>query len=596
MSKIKVLDEVLINKIAAGEVIERPASVVKELIENSIDAKAKKIFISVKEGGKSFIRVTDDGVGMDKDDVTLSILRHATSKIADIDDLFNIHSLGFRGEALASIASISNTNIKTNNGESEGVSLEIKGGEIISNESIAIPRGTTVIVKNLFYNVPVRKKHLKKMETELRTIVDIVMRYALIHYDIYFELLHNDKIILNSPGTTSIRNNIANLYGSGVAKNVLPVNYSNDDITIKGEISKPGFQRNDKKYQSLFINGRYIKNKIINDAVYTGFHTFLNINKHPIYFLDIKLSPKKIDVNVHPTKSQIRIEKENEVYDAVVKAIRETISGGHETDRVSKIKFSEMDLKLDSYQLKKDKQTSFEEIVDFVDDSAVEDETDKKEKGDGTGEFIEMNSVEKSENKKSSLKHDFRILGQIIKTYVIVSIKGGMIIVDQHAAQERVKYEKYLRQYKDQEVVTQKLLEPLMIELSIEEGILFEGNKEIIANLGFGIEEFGKHTYLLRKVPTIFNRIQSRDIFLTIIDELRSGKTKKLDEIKEERIIRMACRSSIKANEHLEYHELVKVIEELFSSDQPLTCPHGRPTMLKFTVDDFEKMFRRKGL
>jgi DNA mismatch repair protein MutL len=595
MSNIKVLDEVLINKIAAGEVIERPASVVKELIENSIDAKANKIFISIKEGGKSMIRVTDDGVGMDKVDAALCVTRHATSKINDVDDLFNINSLGFRGEALASIASISNTNIKTNNGESEGVSIKIKGGEIVSNEPIAIPRGTTVIVKNLFYNVPVRKKHLKTMETELRKVVDFVMRYALIHYDIYFELLHNDKIILNSPQTTSIKNNIANLYGTNVAKNVIHVNYSNDDISINGEISKPGFQRNDKKYQSLFINGRYIKNKLINDAVYEGFHTFLNINKHPIYFLDIKLNPKKIDVNVHPQKSQIRIEKENDVYDAVVEAVRETISGGEETDRVSNIKFSEVDIKPNSFKIKKDKQTNFEEIVDFVDDSI---DKDKENETDGTGEFVEINSTEKSENKdqKSESKHDFRILGQIIKTYVIVSIKDGMIIVDQHAAQERVKYEKYLHQYKDKEVVTQKLLEPLMIELSIEEGILFEDNKKIIANLGFEIEEFGKFTYLLRSVPSIFNRLQSRDIFLSIIDELRSGKTKKLDEIKEERIIRMACRSSIKANEHLEYHELVKVIDELFSADQPLTCPHGRPTMLKFTLDDFEKMFRRKGL
>ncbi len=568
MPKIRVLDEGLINKIAAGEVIERPASVVKELIENSIDAHAKRILIDVKEGGTSFMMVSDDGTGMEREDVLLAIQRHATSKIKSSDDLQKIMSLGFRGEALASIAAVSRLSLKSNAGSAEGTEIEVSAGRITSKKNVVMPRGTRVTVKDLFFNVPARKKHLKSIQTEFRMIADVVTRYALINPGIYFELLHNSKTIINSPDTTDTVNNIAGIYGRNTAKNLLAVNHSTGDIEVMGSISRPGFQRSDRSQQSIYINGRYVRNKLISDAVYEGYHTMLNINKHPVYILDIRVRPQMVDVNVHPQKSRVRLDKEDDIHTAVLGAVKKTLAAAAKTPEAESIhiKKKELDLRLDNgnFRLRQDRQV-----------------------------FLEKKDTDK---KKTKSIPEFRILGQILKTYAIVATDDGMLVVDQHAAQERVNYERFMKQYMEQGVKEQELLEPIIIETSPAERIIIGQNREFLHKLGFGVEEFGKDSFLLRKVPVIFERLQNRDIFLGIVDELRKEKTTKLDKAKEERIIRKACRASIKANQALETTELADVISDLFRAEHPYTCPHGRPTMIRFSADELEKLFRRKGL
>jgi len=542
---IRVLDDSTINKIAAGEVVARPASVVKELIENSIDAGSSRIFIEIREGGKSFIRVTDDGSGMNSADAEMCIERHATSKIADAQDLTKIMTLGFRGEALASIAAVSKTTIKTSNGK--GTQISIEGGAITAQKSIVIPRGTTVVVNDLFYNVPARKKHLKKIETELRNITDIVTQYALININIHFELVHDKNIIIKSPITKDLLNNIATIYGSDFAKNMISI----DNEQISGLISVPGFQKPTKNYQAIYVNGRYVKSSTVADAVYESYHTYLNIGKHPAYILNILVDPELVDVNVHPQKSRIRFVNDDFVKQVVKDAITQILHSAKPV--VSEV--HQEDMKLESFN--------------FV-------------------------NIEQKPISKTKPKQNFRILGQILSTYVIVATTDGMLIVDQHAAHERVNYEKYMDQYKEQDVSAQTLLEPIVMEVSPSEYVLMKQHTVLINRLGFNLESFGKGSFILRSIPLIFDRLQGRDILLSILDELKSGKSIKLDSVKEERIIRRACRESIKANDRLEIPELIDLMNDLFAAKQPKTCPHGRPTMLNFTADEFEKMFRRK--
>jgi len=573
MPKIKLLDDSLINKIAAGEVIESPASVVKELMENSIDAKAKKIFIEIREGGKSFIRVTDDGCGMDKKDTILSIERHATSKIKEDEDLFNIKTLGFRGEALASIAGICAMQLKTNTGDPEGIELDIFGGKIISQKPRVMPRGTTIIVEELFKNVPVRKKHMKTIETETRKIVELLTSQAIINREIFFELVHNNKKVLSFPPAEKLIDRIAEIFGTTTAKNMLHIDFCEGDMKIKGLISKPGFQKNNKSMQYIYVNKRHIKSAIISEAIIDGYHTFLNIGKQPIYFLNLSINPHNIDVNVHPRKTRIRIEREQNVQGFIKTAIRDVLI--NIKDEPVRIHTTESDSDFSAFGITKTKQKTLPNA--------------------SAGTNVQTKDIKTKIESQTNKKH-FRVLGQVLKTYIIIETSEGMYIIDQHAAMERVNYEKYLEEYKTKGVSTQKLLEPIIIEVSPTESLLVKHNLESLKNFGFELEEFGKNTFTLRTIPVIFERVQGRDVFLSVLDELKVGASKKLELVKEERIIRKACRISIKAGDILEEAELNNVITDLFNAKQPHTCPHGRPTMIKFTLDDFEKMFRRKNL
>jgi DNA mismatch repair protein MutL len=549
MGQIKVLSDDLINKIAAGEVIERPHSVVKELVENAIDAGAKRILVSAVDGGTKSIKVADDGCGMVPEDARLCIARHATSKISVMDDLADIKTLGFRGEALSSIASVSRLRLRTSTG---GEGIEISAGE---EKPYVMPRGTTVIVQDIFHNVPARRKQLKIAGSEYSKIVELMTRFALAYPNVFFELEHDGKSTLSCP-PADLLPRICSLYGAGMAEKLAFVESSIDGISVRGYVSRPGFQRPDKSQQMLFVNGRIVRNKLITDAVYAGYKTFLNVGKHPAFFLHVSLDPTLLDVNVHPQKATVRLHDEDRIFMAVSLAVRDVLPGFESPEpTVSKV----VQPTLEKYEFSGSKQRPLVET-------------------------------------KHEEKQQFRILGQVLRTYAIVAMDDGLVIVDQHAAAERVAYEKYLEQFRHYDVQRQELLGSLTIELSPSESVIIGHQKELIERLGFSVEEFGRHVYRLSTIPAIFNRLQGRDVFLTIVDELKSSRPTKLDSVAEELIIRKACKGSIKGNEHLEHNELVTLLTDLFKAKQPYTCPHGRPTMIRYDAAQLERLFRRTGL
>jgi DNA mismatch repair protein MutL len=455
------LDKELINKIAAGEVIERPASVVKELIENSIDAGAKNIVIEAREGGKSYLRIRDDGSGMNEADVKISIKKHTTSKIKSAEDLFKITSLGFRGEALSSIAAISNMEIQTKTEDAlEGIKLEIEAGKILDQKSIGCAKGTTIIVKDLFFNTPARKKHLKDMSVEFRHISEIVTRYALSNPEIGFRLSHNNKWIFQSPPTDDKRGNIIHIFGKDFGKEMIRLNEKTDNVEISGFIAKPSLTRADKSSIYTFVNGRYVKNKMLSDAVYDAYHTLLGTQRYPVAILDFTIDEEKIDVNVHPTKIEIRIEKEAHVYQDILDSIKKKLES---TELIPKV-----DVK--------------EKQVQFAEPEQKKKETEYKNK-----------PVDKQVSKQEEIKIDdfkletpaYNILGKIHKTFILIETKQGLRIVDQHAAHERILYEQLMKEFGKQGVKKQQLLQPIKVELKPDELQLIEQNKDILDFYGF---------------------------------------------------------------------------------------------------------------
>ncbi len=573
MANIKVLDQALINKIAAGEVIERPASVVKELIENAIDAGADIISIDVKEGGKSFIKVTDNGSGMDEKNAELAIERHATSKIKDTDDLFAINTLGFRGEALASIAAVSRLKLITKTKQAiEGTKIEIEGSKIISKQKTGCPDGTSIEVHDLFFNTPVRKNYLRPMPTEFSAILDVVTRYALINYNLSLKLTHNDKVILQSPKSEAMLDNIVNIYGKEIAKEMVFVGSESGDIKINGYISKPSLTRSDKTHQSIYINKRYIYDKTITNAIYDAYHTLLFTQRHPIAILNLDIDPKKIDVNVHPTKREIRLEKTDQVYEAVFNAIRITLQENKLIPELTEKDLPQTTLapakKEKKYSLDPDKQSLLN--VEVADIPIKEKELDEK-------------------------APDINILGQVHNCYIVAEDNEGFVIIDQHAAHERVMYERFMKEYKNKGIATQELLSPAHIELQPTDAAILEENLNFFETFGLKIEKFGNNSFLLRTIPIIIKQQQDKQIILDLIDELRKNKkTTSIDETKERIITYMACRGAVKQGDKLELPQMTKILKQLYNCTLPFTCPHGRPTMMKFSVPELEKKFKRK--
>lgn len=564
MGVIKELDQDLINKIAAGEVIERPASVVKELVENAIDAQATAITITVVDGGKSLIKVTDNGCGISSHQAELALKRHTTSKIETLNDLFNIQSLGFRGEALASIASVSSMELVTKTAEEDtGTYLEIVSGEITQKKSVAALKGTTISVHNLFFNVPVRKQHQKTTATEFRYILGLATQYALIHPEISITLIHNDKEILDAPLAQNMLTRVASVYGRELCRDLLPVDFSFFDIHVSGFISIPGKARNDKNFQSIFVNKRFVHNYLIQKAVYDGYGSLLFHGKHPVFVLNVTIDSKKIDVNVHPTKAEIRIEKESEVYISVKNAVIKTLKEHNLVPEMFSNKQDfprDVNAKLVIDAFPQEEQLYLDEDVDLQ---------RKKEVG-------------------------IRILGRIYQTFIIAEDDKGMLLIDQHASHERVMYEKFLEQYHNQSIKVQQLLQPIMLEVSALEADVVIHNLSVLEKAGIGIEAFGKNTFLVRSLPSIFARQQDKNIVLAIIGELGSGELKSISTITEERIAMAACRSAVKAHDVLEMPELYALLQELFSCKNPYSCPHGRPSMIHYSLYDLEKKFKRR--
>lgn len=610
---IRILDNSLINKIAAGEVIERPSSVVKELLENSLDAKATEIKIEIEEAGLKKIKVTDNGSGMTKEDLTLSYKRHATSKIQNTEDLFNITSLGFRGEALASIAEVSNTKIQTKTADSNiGSQLQVEAGNVINETECAIPTGTIVEVTDLLFNLPARKKYLKSNETEFNSILKTVTKYALIRQDVSIKLIKDSKIIINSQKTSDLLNNITYIYGAEITKNLLEVNHEESGIKILGYISRPNLTRSDKSDQSLFINKRYTKNSVISDAIYNAYKTLLFIHRHPIFILDMEISPTEIDVNVHPSKEIVKLKNEELIsqiiYRAISKAFQETslipTASTEKESRGSPIK--DYQFKLD-YQtnLKIRESTSNQPTPQIPQQNQATNETQEILKIKTINNIQEPHTIYKlpQEETQTTVKEEtqtyhpnfgpFRILGQINKSFIVAETPEGLSIIDQHAAEERVNYENFLKQKSKNAIKTQNLLKPQIIELSPTQRIVAINNKELLNNLGFDIEDFANNTIKLSSIPEVFGKMKT-NLIIDIINEIEKNNSTTIQTQIEERIIKFACRASIKAGDELTIYEMNNLLKRLAQCQNPYSCPHGRPTVINFTISDLEKKFKRK--
>lgn len=555
----------MVNKIAAGEVIERPASIVKELIENSIDAKSKKIFVEIIEGGKSLIKITDDGIGMNKDDVKKSYLRHSTSKIKQEDDLFNINTLGFRGEALASIAAVSNlTIISKEKNELVGSKLLVKGGNQIVFEDFGSPSGTIIQIKELFYNTPARKKYLKSMEVELRHIIEIVTKYSLIYPDIHFQLIHGTKILVDNPSSDQL-SNISFVYGHEFAKQMIPINFESNGFKLTGFISKPSLTKSTKDSQSIYVNNRYIKsNKTISDAINKAYHTLIMVNRYPAVVLNIDTDVSKTDVNVHPQKSQIRIANESKLYEAVYNGVIKTLN---EFDLVPE-QVIDVTQKLTDFT-----QSNFEQ---------------KYQLEDSEQELL----VKESDTTQSGKLPIVKILGILNKTYILAEILGGMMLIDQHAAAERILYEKFMDELKKSDVKVQKLLNPEIIELNPVKYDLTIKSKDVLMKLGYNIEDFGLNTVIVRTIPILMGRKFDKTFFLDYLDLIQKGKLD-VELLFHEKIASKACRSAIKAGDDITLPQIKIYIQELMQMNKPFNCPHGRPVMIKFSYYEIEKMFKR---
>lgn len=701
MSAINLLDTDTINKIAAGEVVERPSSVVKELVENAIDAKASAITIEIKEGGTGMIRITDNGTGIEKEDIPTAFLRHSTSKIKSVEDLLSVSSLGFRGEALSSIAAVGQIELVTKTRSALlGVRYLIDGGVEKSCEDIGCPAGTTFIVRNLFYNTPARRKFLKTNMTEAGYISDLVQRLALSHPEISFKFTNNNQTKLHTMGNHQLKDIIYNIFGRDITANILPVSAFNEYIKISGFIGKPVINRGNRSYENYFINGRYIKSNIITKAIEEAYKTFIMVHKYPFTALHLNVDPKLIDVNVHPTKMEIRFNNNEEVYRLVYHAVRSALEGrelipdvGFDSEKelqkkkalehsqeakasknqqhipepfeekrleayksaetaqpVTNIKeqkpFYSQDIKakeqkslyrqdikvkerqpLYSQDIKVKEQQQPDDMPDHINkEHQSADRFDIKTKDDPSADISDTKrkydpSVDISDTKKKddsatpALDHavnkpkqlelfDDRLLtkearirhkliGQVFDTYWIVEYDGKMFIIDQHAAHEKVLYEKLVINYKSRKPASQYLSPPVILSLSLREENIIHTYMDYFKNFGFEIEPFGGNEYAVRAVPMEMYGFYEKDLLIMMIDSLSTDNYTEKEDMIIDRLATSACKAAVKGNHKMSFKEADALIEQLLQAQNPYTCPHGRPTIISMSQYDLERKFKR---
>lgn len=586
MGKIKVMSENLANKIAAGEVIEKCASIVKELVENSIDADSSKIVINLKDGGLNGVSVKDNGKGMDKEDAKLAFSRHATSKLYRDDDLFFINTLGFRGEALPSIASVSEITLKTTQND-EGFLIHIKGGEVLEESSCEATPGTSINVENIFYNTPARLKYLKSETTELSNCTNYIERLALSMPKISFELYNNDKNIIRTSGSGSLAKVIHELYGSTISTRLIPFKVSSDDFDIDGFICKPEILKSSRSHMITFVNNRCVKNIDINRAINDGYFLHKPDNKYPVVFLNIYTDPTLVDVNIHPTKQDIKISKLYDLCNLITENIKKRLEVN---DLVPEINL--------------DVHRENEELVinsDFINTKnsfdLVDTNTDENQDLDQiTFDFASTNGVEeKATEKNEKLKKLYlEPIGSIHGTFIVAQNDEGMYLIDQHAAHERVNYEMVLKALKEKEISRMSMLFPISIELSPSEYISLKDNIEIINDLGFIVEDFGINTIIFKETPIWLGEGHEEEVIRKIVD-LIVGEKKIVDRVRfNENLVRtIACKMSIKGNTPMSLEAMNSLLEQLFETDNPYNCAHGRPTIIKFSSYDLDKMFKR---
>jgi DNA mismatch repair protein MutL len=623
VAKIFQLDDSLSNKIAAGEVVERPASVVKELLENSIDANGNVIEIHIEEAGLNSIRIIDNGDGIEEDDVKTAFRRHATSKIKDENDLFRIRTLGFRGEALPSIASVSHFTLRTSTGDGPGTSIELQGGVIKKFEKSSSRKGTDITVSHIFYNTPARLKYLKTIHTELGNISDVVNRIALAHPEVSIKLLHNGKSLLHTNGNGDVLQVLAAIYGVGIAKKMVPIEVSTLDFRVEGFVSLPEITRASRNYISTMINGRFIKNYALAKAIGEGYHTLLPIGRHPIVLLNIEMDPVLVDVNVHPSKMEVRISKESELNSLVTEGIKsvfqqkELIPSGITIPRASKAKTEQtyMELDHDSIQKKGDQSTSAWTASDMgvpkpveqnlYDPLEIVNENDnitsnekKKSYEINVTKKKESENVSQFEEDQGELSETPRVpplypVGQMHGTYIFAQNDRGLYIIDQHAAQERIKYEFFKNKVGQVAKELQELLVPLTLEYSTDEYIKIIENRAALEDVGVFLEEFGHNSFIVRSHPQWFPQGEEKETIEDMIQQVLKMNRVDIRKLREEAAIMMSCKGSIKANHHLRNDEILALLDELRRTSDPFTCPHGRPIIIHYSTYEMEKMFKR---
>lgn len=716
MGKIVLLDDSTINKIAAGEVIERPASVVKEVMENSIDAGATAITVEIRNGGISYIRVTDNGKGIMKDDLEIAFERHATSKLRNAEDLDEIKTMGFRGEALASIASIAKVSLMSKTADSDtGYEVVIEGGNILSKSEAGCPNGTSITIENLFYNTPVRYKFLKKDFTESGYIEDVVTRIALVHPEISIRLINTGKTIIQTSGNGDIKPVIYNIYGKEIADNLIDIEYTYEDVLVKGVIGKPVISRSNRSNQLFFVNNRYVKDKTLSGAAEQAFKGFVTIGKHGFLVLNLDMDPRKVDVNVHPAKLEVRFQEENKIFKAIYHAIREGLLKGDlvaDTSSIDKIDNEKTRYNTEKIEenpeIEKLNSTNFRDIVDLKN---IEDEQESEKKNEETfeevmaklqrmqniiktvkdenktdyteikSEYVKdvenkeikpnivpeekieeqkeniQNKIEnlkkeiqaefpKDESDKSDLKFMdmyektfgiavkkkeqnveddlniakefkpitaqdnvsvfeesskyitkpvYKFLGIAFNTYIIIEMGLDLYIIDQHAAHERIMYEKIKQNYYSNNTKdSQLMLLPDIITLTHKEMGIYKDNKDMFQRAGFMVEEFGENTVKLSGVPDILIDLETKELFLETLDEINTVARTAKQEIEEKFIATVACKAAVKAHMVLSKEEVTELLDKLLQLPNPFTCPHGRPTAIRMTKNDIEKKFSRR--
>lgn len=694
MGKIVLLDDSTINKIAAGEVIERPASVVKEIVENSIDAGANNITVEIRNGGISYIRVTDNGKGIMQDDMEIAFERHATSKIRSADDLEDVKSMGFRGEALASIAEIAKVELISKTTQSDnGYRVLIEGGKVLESSEYGCPNGTTITIENLFFNTPVRYKFLKKDFTESGYIEDVITRIALVHPEIAIRLVNTGKTIVQTSGNGDLKSVIYNIYGKDIAENLINIDYEYEGMRVSGVIGKPVISRSNRTNQLFFVNKRYVKDKTLSGAAEQGFKGFITIGKHGFLILNIDMDQHLVDVNVHPAKLEVRFQEDNKVFKAVYHAIKDGLSNvdlvanassidgidhpekNNEEkpgtfnflnntsfrdaikpiERTSEIKSqiaNSVDEKFEDVMSRINKIQNMINITNKVEpktetietkipeEKIIESKTEPQnseinlentksentEKIDET-KFMDMyekmfgTAVKKSEvsekaedevkefqpitksdnisvfedNAEYKLQPEYKYIGIAFNTYIIIEIKQDLYIIDQHAAHERIMYEKIKKNYYNEaDKDSQLMLLPDIITLTNKEMGIYKDNREMFRKAGFMVDEFGENTIKLSGVPTILLDLETKELFLEALDEINTVARTARKEIEEKFIATVACKAAVKAHMVLERQEVEALLNELLVLPNPFTCPHGRPTAIRMTKNDIEKKFSRR--
>lgn len=593
--KIKQLDEILANKIAAGEVIERPANVVKELVENSIDASSSKIDIIIEEGGMNLIEIVDDGLGMDQEDAKLCFSRHATSKITNDQDLFCIQTLGFRGEAIPSIASISYFELKTSDGQS-GSTVVYEFGKFIEQKQSDLKRGTKITVTKLFQNVPARLKYVKSVNAEFAHIQNYVERLSLSHPDIAFTLMHNGKVTYKTNGNGQLLEVIHQIYGLSVVKNMLNLKVENDEFEVEGYIGKIEINRASKNHIVTLVNHRIVKNQIAIDAINQVYRKYLADNRYPIAIINIEIDPYLVDVNVHPSKLEVKFSKESELKQLIFDGVSKTLEGVNLTYQVKEEKpvfkpqLDQLDLEIDFRQEVPPLQV---QPIERTMPSSIYEEKEEYQASPINQEISEQKIVEEiKETPLKEMKKKIFVKAQIHGTYIVGEDGEGMYLIDQHAAQERINYEYFLEKYSHPDMTMRDLLVPITVEYPLSECMIIEERKELLKEVGIYLDPFG-NGFIIKQLPMWMNQINEHLFIEDMIQQVLKDNKIDLLSLQEHAIATLSCKASLKGNSHLSIESMQTIVDNLMRCDNPYVCPHGRPTIIHYSAYDLEKLFKR---